>query len=384
MVANDSNQHRKLREEKTPSVGLLPPSSASRPPSSPPSWPPSSPPSTAPSSMASLPVELMLEIAGSLTSASEIKPLAMTCREAYTLLNPLLYRYNTRAQGTSAALLACEHGRVNTLERLCENDAKFDLVAEEKPRRSRGPPVRFAPIHVAAKHGRVEVLSWLVANGANLDALNQNFCGCPSLSSRRPFSSALRSGGHCTRPSATATPTPPSSHPAWRFSHRVADERRSSTPPPPATPFDLALRRGAFGCAMKLFKTGHQFKSYLDRLPTLQHVAMRYPSATWDSTESAWHTTPTLFSALLTAGGAQANKPDRRGRTPLWYFAVEAITHNAFSRANSSRNNNNNNNSHNNSSNTDPSPATFAARKQPLLATVQTTLHLFLGHGAPT
>lgn len=74
---------------------------------------------------------------------------------------------------------ACEHGSIDTLERLDEQGASFDFLAK-RPVHGLQTTV-FAPVHVAAKHGHVEVVRWLLDHGANLEALSQRYCDCPAF-----------------------------------------------------------------------------------------------------------------------------------------------------------------------------------------------------------
>jgi ankyrin repeat protein len=135
---------------------------------------------TAKPGIPSLPVELMLNIASNL-GAAELSSLARTCRGLNNLLSPLLYKHNVQEQNSDAVLWACEHNSIGTFERLREAGAKFDFVVEQPPRRPGELPVRFCPMHIAAKHGHADVLAWLLNNGGRLDVVSQEVCDCRSF-----------------------------------------------------------------------------------------------------------------------------------------------------------------------------------------------------------
>jgi ankyrin repeat protein len=130
--------------------------------------------------MSNLPVELLLKIAEEhCTSARDLNALAQTCRGFHGLVNPVVYRHNVSEEGGDAVLWACEHGRIDTLEHLREQGARFDLeFGVEVDVGSDAHRACFAPIHVAAKHGHVEVLAWLLDHGAKLDAFSRDYCDC--------------------------------------------------------------------------------------------------------------------------------------------------------------------------------------------------------------
>ncbi|KAK4042360.1 ankyrin repeat-containing domain protein [Parachaetomium inaequale] len=401
------------------------------------------PPATPRPPVARLPVEMLLAIAGNLTTTGELNALARTCRGLYNVLDPLVYRQGVKEKNDDAVLWACEHNSVATLERLREQGAKFDFEVEREPRRHpNNLPTCFAPIHVAAKHGHVDVLAWLLDNGVNIDALSYEFCGCGCFSRRiwtrttevrnlsplAPQWTALHTAVCCgntdaailllERGASLTVSQRKEDHvrPAWcsqdsdtniTVMHTAAAannvalidyiverdladldciDSAGSAPFHYAaqgahtggalarihqllwpreklywgrlTPFQLATGTGAFGSALILLRGGHELSNEDSaKDPLLSRAAGAYPSYWWPSTLSAWvqqrdafvaellarghranvlhhgyepllcafaalppqQTTPSLFRALLTTGGADADvdTPNHHGTTPL-------------------------------------------------------------------
>lgn len=258
------------------------------------------PPST-PASMAQLPAELVLEVAGKLLAAADLNSLAVTCRRLYMTVNPLLYQYNISEQNADAVLWACETNTIATLERLREQGARFDFVVKKITRAPQYPPVRFAPVHVAAKHGRIEVLAWLLDHGAKPDVLSQAYCGCSCFPDMFPL---------------TSRDLPSFVVPQW-------------------SPLHTAVCRGQNDAAIFLIERGtslgvsQRSEDVQTRLPRSRPVT--------DIDVTILHTAAAtnnvaLIDYLVKQGLADISCVDRAGYTPIHYASISAHTSEALPR----------------------------------------------------
>jgi ankyrin repeat protein len=110
-----------------------------------------------------LPSELLLQLATSLETERDINSLSQTNRRLHALLNPYLYRLNSR--GSNHALLwAAQHDNVATA-RLCVQEGANVRVTDSKGR---------TPLSWAAQHRHEAMVKLLLGTGQAI--LNSKNC----------------------------------------------------------------------------------------------------------------------------------------------------------------------------------------------------------------
>lgn len=103
--------------------------------------------------------EILLSISEALGSEKDINALAQVNRRCFQLLDPHLYRYNVRNNGSSALFWAAKRGELNTIIRLSEEGAHIHSTARQH---NLGV---VTPLHVAVRHGHFRIASILIMNG---------------------------------------------------------------------------------------------------------------------------------------------------------------------------------------------------------------------------
>ncbi|KAK0615573.1 ankyrin repeat-containing domain protein [Bombardia bombarda] len=146
-----------------------------------------------PASFSSLSNEIVLSIAELLDCARDKAALAATCRGCHSLLNPHLYQFHFKEQGSEALLWAVKSDdRLEALKKLHEygadiNDTGPSAAHVSAYELSYQPPLAhlqcsFTPLHLAAYSGQFETVKWLAEHGASVHDDNcSNLCGCSSF-----------------------------------------------------------------------------------------------------------------------------------------------------------------------------------------------------------
>ncbi|KAL7916377.1 ankyrin repeat-containing domain protein [Trichoderma velutinum] len=145
-----------------------------------------------------VPIEILLKIAGFLTSEKDLGALVLLCRRAYMTLNGILYERNVfeTHPENSCVLWAARNDSLNTIKLAYAHGANLDLYDPQSELRitivwSKRKKVDarkiFSPLHVSVMKGYHHITQYLLDHGASVDIPSVGLCSCHAVNFRPLF-----------------------------------------------------------------------------------------------------------------------------------------------------------------------------------------------------